>query len=417
MRYTAAHWGAYVIEGDRLRPVDDDPHPSRIGKGWVSAARNAQSRILRPAIRRGWLAGDKGAGRADDGYVEVSWDRAAALAARELDRVRTRWGNGAIYAGSYGWASAGRFHHAQSQLRRFMNLAGGCVTSRNTYSFAAAEVLLPLVTGLEIGELENRATSWPLIAEHCELLVAFGGISGRTAQITSSGTTTHEVEGWLARLHARLVNVSPCAGDLPGAEHLPIRPGTDAALMLALCHTLLAEGLHDEAFLSRHTSGWGRFRDYLQGARGAATSADWAEPICDIPAPAIRALARDMAAKRTMISVAWGLQRGDHGEQPLWAGLALAAMLGQIGRPGTGFGFGYGSTTPVGRPARLLRWPSVPQGRNPVEEFSRSPVSRTCCCPPAGPIPTRAGRGPIRTSASSGGPAAIRSITTRTSTA
>ncbi|MCF6303467.1 MAG: molybdopterin-dependent oxidoreductase, partial [Devosiaceae bacterium] len=61
--------------------------------------------------------------------------------------------------------------------------------------------------------------------------------------------------------------------------------------------------------------------------------------------------------------------RADHGEQPIWMGLALASMLGQIGQPGTGFGFGYGSTTPVGRPAQLIPWPSLPQGNNPVKDF------------------------------------------------
>ena len=81
-----------------------------------------------------------------------------------------------------------------------------------------------------------------------------------------------------------------------------------------------------------------------------------------------------MAANRTMIALNWGMQRADHGEQPLWAGLALAAMLGQIGQPGAGFAFGYGSTTAVGRPAKLYDWPALPQGRNPVADFI--PVAR-----------------------------------------
>jgi len=119
MRYTASHWGAYQFDGDGLAPIADDPSPARIGRGWLSAARDRNSRILTPAIRDGWLAGDGGAGRGRDGFVAVSWDRAAALAAQELARVRETHGNGAIFAGSYGWASAGRFHHAQSQLRRF----------------------------------------------------------------------------------------------------------------------------------------------------------------------------------------------------------------------------------------------------------------------------------------------------------
>src|SRR5690606_20275132 len=73
-------------------------------------------------------------------------------------------------------------------------------------------------------------------------------------------------------------------------------------------------------------------------------------------------------------SLAWGMQRADHGEQPLWAGLALACVIGQIGRPGGGFAFGYGSTTPVGRDAPLIDWPSMPQGVNPVADYI--PVAR-----------------------------------------
>jgi hypothetical protein len=59
-----------------------------------------------------------------DPFVEVEWDTALAIVAEEPDRVRREHGNSAIYRGSYGWASAGRFHHAQGQLRRFLNLAG-----------------------------------------------------------------------------------------------------------------------------------------------------------------------------------------------------------------------------------------------------------------------------------------------------
>ena len=381
MPYTAAHWGAYQLAqpgpgpGPVLHPVADDPAPSRVGRGWETAARDAGSRILQPAVRAGWLAGDGGAGRGRDGFVEISWPRAFALAAGALDDVRSQHGNEAIFAGSYGWASAGRFHHAQSQLRRFLNLAGGFVSARDTYSHAAAEVLFPHVLGLSNRAVQDGCTSWPLLAEHCTLLVAFGGISPRTAQINSSGTTGHEVAGWLGRLRGRVVNVSPQESDFPGAEWWAVRPGTDTALLLALAHTLVAEGLQDDAFLARCTSGWPEFRAYLTGAEdGQAKSADWAAPICDLPAEQIRQLARDMAAQRTMIALNWGMQRADHGEQPLWAGLALAAMLGQIGQPGTGFAFGYGSTTAVGRPAKLYDWPSMPQGRNPVRRFI--PVAR-----------------------------------------
>ena len=82
-------------------------------------------------------------------------------------------------------------------------------------------------------------------------------------------------------------------------------------------------------------------RSYLMGEiDGVPKSADWAARITEIDAAVVRGLARRMAATRTMVSVSWSVQRGDHGEQPYWMAITLAAMLGQIGLPGGGFGFG-----------------------------------------------------------------------------
>ncbi|MFG6581327.1 molybdopterin-dependent oxidoreductase [Sulfitobacter sp. 1A13191] len=378
MRYTSSHWGSYQFEpGGPLLPLTGDPDPSRIGRGWASASQDKQSRILRPAVRRGWLESDRGRNRCRDSYVEVTWDRAIALAADALGETVAAHGNGAVFGGSYGWSSAGRFHHAQSQMRRFLNLAGGFVASRDTYSHAAAEVLYPHILGLSNKAFQDQMTAMPLVAEHCELLLAVGGISRRTAQITSSGTTTHEIGPWLAQMRSkgtRIVELSPTRGDGNG-EWLPIRPGTDTACLLALAYEIHSAGLADEAFLHRYTSGWETFRDYLSGASdGTPKTADWAAPICDLDAQVIRDLAHALVGSKSMITMAWSLQRAEYGEQPLWAGLALASLIGQIGQPGTGYAFGYGSTTPVGRAARLIPWPSMPKGRNPIADFI--PVAR-----------------------------------------
>src|SRR4030095_5606428 len=72
--------------------------------------------------------------------------------------------------------------------------------------------------------------------------------------------------------------------------------------------------------------------------------------------------------------MSWAIQRAHHGEQPYWMLITLAAMLGQIGLPGGGFGFGYGSVDGVGKAAQGFKWPSLPQGRNPGASFI--PVAR-----------------------------------------
>src|ERR1019366_2970206 len=173
-------------------------------------------------------------------------------------------------------------------------------------------------------------------------------------------------------------NISPMRDDAAAfleAEWLAPRPHSDTAIMLALAHTLVAEELHDSEFLARYCAGFERFRDYLLGRDdGVAKDADWAARLSEIPADTIRGLARRMARERSFITVNWALQRADHGEQPFWAAIALAAMLGQIGLPGGGFGFGYGSMEGLAGLRQDAPTPSLPMGHNPVRDFI--PVAR-----------------------------------------
>lgn len=384
---TASHWGTYhvdVKDGQLtgLRDFVEDQDPSPIGHGIVDVL-DGPTRITDPMIRKSWLEGGPGTAgdkRGKDAFVKVSWDEANRLVAAELDRVRKGYGNRSIYAGSYGWASAGRFHHAQGQLKRFLNCIGGFTGSRNTYSFAAAEVVVPHVLGNFRGHLDET-TSWDSIASDCDLFVAFGGVPLKNGQISQGGTGAHVQKAGVLAAHkagVRFVNISPLRSDLmdqAGAEWLSPRPSTDTALMLGLAHTLLTEGLQDTAFLDRYCVGFDRFAQYLLGEKdNLPKSADWAGVICDLPAQTIRTLARRMAAGRTMISVAWALTRQDHGEQPFWAAIALASMLGQIGLPGTGIGFGYSAMNNVGLNRREIDYAAMPQGSNPVDDFI--PVAR-----------------------------------------
>jgi biotin/methionine sulfoxide reductase len=195
------------------------------------------------------------------------------------------------------------------------------------------------------------------------------------------GISKHKIPGGMQACRdagVEFINIGPQRSDAdPGlqAEWIAPRPNTDTALMMALAHTLVTEGLHDQAFLDRYTVGFDRFRPYLMGdADGVPKSADWAAPICDVSADTIRALARRMAARRTLVLCAAGLQRADHGEQPIWMTIVLAAMLGQIGLPGGGFGLCYGCNGVVGAPLPRFKWPALNQGLNAVQDFI--PVAR-----------------------------------------
>ena len=383
---TATQWGVYDVEvvDDRITsvsPIEGDPDPSPIGQALVDGVQSL--RVERPAIRRGWLEDERDrarGGRGVDEFVEVDWDLALRLAADEIDRVVQEHGNEAIYGGSYGWASAGRFHHAQSQLHRFMNCIGGCTRSVGSYSTAAAQVILPHVVH-DWHSMELEQTTWNEIADAGELVVSFGGLPLRNSQVAYGGITRHETRSGLQRAAdrgVRFVTIGPQLDDTPGFtghRWIPIRPGTDVAFMLGVAHVLQEEDLVDREFITRCTVGYERFTPYLCGdVDGQPKTPAWASEICGVPAATITTLAHEMAGARTLLNASWALQRAHHGEQPYWMLVVLACMLGDVGLTGGGFGFGHCNEGHIGSDGRRFRWEALPQGANPVSRVI--PVAR-----------------------------------------
>jgi biotin/methionine sulfoxide reductase len=374
-----SHWGAFFAEVEDgkvvgVRPFEQDRDPSELLNAIPNAV-HSPTRIAQPMVREGWLKHGKGSGkgRGREPFVPVSWERALDLAAGELGRIKRDYGNSAIMGGSQGWASAGIFHDARAQVRRFLASFGGFVDQTSNYSFGAALTFLPHVLGSGQA-VTGPLTSWSSIARHTRLMVLFGGANPKNTQVAKGGCGAHTTSGWLTQLAAagvKVVNVSPVREDGPVSvtpEWIPIRPNTDTALLLALTHTLIAEGRHDQKFLDSYCTGFERVRPYVMGASdGQAKDADWAAPITGVPAETIRSLARRMAAERSMITCSWSLQRADHGEQPYWALILLASALGQIGLPGGGFGFGYGSAAGIAEPPPLLKTPAMEGLRNPTQ--------------------------------------------------
>jgi len=374
-----AHWGMFEVEsvdGDvsAVHPYAGDSDPSPILGNLPGSVRH-RSRITGPAVRRGWLESGPGPSdlRGADEFVAVSWDELLDLLARELRRVVDEHGNRAIFGGSYGWASAGRFHHAQSQVHRFLNMLGGYTRSVHTYSLGATGVIMPRVVGTH-WKLFARSTNWDVIAAHTDLMVCFGGVPLKNTAVNGGGTSEHPTRSGLDRMRERggeVVSISPLRDDLHGrCEWIAPIPGSDVAIMLGLAQVLASEGLHDKDFLDRYCVGYDRFERYLLGDDdGVPKSPEWASALSGVPAEQITALARRMAASRTMVTVTWSLQRVRYGEQAPWMGVTLAAMLGQIGLPGGGFGHGYGSMNEPGLAPVPYPLPTLFQGSNPVPDL------------------------------------------------
>ncbi len=351
---TGSHWGVFkaTVKGGRwtaVNPWEEDKYPSRQIEGVMDSV-YSPSRIKYPMVRRAFLEHGAGAAveeRGSGDFVRVSWDKALDLVAGELKRVKSTHGQAGIFAGSYGWKSSGKLHNCQNLLRRALNvgLNGAFVNGTGDYSTGASQVIMPHVMGtLEVYE---QQTVWPVVIESTDLLVFWGADPIRTNQIAWT-IPDHDIYGYMKAFKEtgkKVICIDPIKTETAkyfDAEWVPIRPHTDTALMLGMAHTLYTEGSHDSEFLDDYTFGFDKFLPYLLGeSDGTPKTAEWAAEICDIPADQIKDLARRFKKSRTMLSSGWSVQRQHHGEQTHWMLVTLAAMLGQIGLPGGGFGLSY----------------------------------------------------------------------------
>jgi biotin/methionine sulfoxide reductase len=371
LKMHAAHWGAFnaIVDNGRVvgtKPFVKDPHPSDLIRAMPEVV-HSPCRIDRPYVRKRWLSGCRSdATRQDDDFVPISWDRAIMLVADEIRRVRESHGSTAIYGGSYGWSSAGRFHHAKTQLQRFLAAGGGFTGSLYSYSYGAAQAFLPHVLGsTEVAT--GRMTDWAAITRHAKLMICFGGLPLRNMSSTAGGPGEHSSIGNIkAAVDAglKIIYISPQKEDVPAwceAEWIPIRPGGDTALMLALAYELVESGRADETFLKTRCAGWERVHAYIRGeVDGVPKSPEWAQSLTTVPSAVIRATADRLVNHPCMMTATWSLQRADNGEQPYWMLIALASIIGNIGKPGQGVAFGYGSMNGIGNPRHNLPTVSMP---------------------------------------------------------
>jgi biotin/methionine sulfoxide reductase len=292
---TCSHWGNYLIESDgqsilNVHNYDVDTEPTAIGQS-LRDALDPGARIPQPMVRAGFLENPRKndtSGRGNEPFVPVSWDVALDLAAEALGRTMKEHGPNAIYGGSYGWSSAGRFHHAQSQIHRFLRLNGGYVASVNSYSTAAAEVIIKHILGPPLLSLLREAPTPAEIAQHSKTVVLFGGAAVKNAQVNAGGIGNHSPKAQLIKMKeagVKVVNISPIRDDVIAevdAQWLPCRPGSDVAIMLGMAHTLVSENLHDSKFLEKYTVGFEKFLPYLMGEPdGQVKDADWAETLSE----------------------------------------------------------------------------------------------------------------------------------------
>lgn len=296
-------------------------------------------RIKRPMRR----TGERGGGQ----WEEISWEEAFDIIASELERVKSDYGNEAIWY-HYGSGSTGGNITKRGTWPRLLNTFGGYLGFYGDYSTAQITAAYPYHYGawLASNSLED--------AKNSRLQVFFGNNPLETRM--SGGGELAVVQKVRSEYGVRTIVIDPRYSETAldvGDEWVPIRPGTDAALVAGMVHTMIEEGLQDQDFLDEYCVGFDEgtlpegapsnasYRAYLEGKGedGTEKTAEWAADLTGIPAMKIRQLAREIATTSPCaITQGWGSQRHANGENAARSIFTLAAATGNVGIAGGGNG-------------------------------------------------------------------------------
>ncbi|MES2939625.1 MAG: formate dehydrogenase subunit alpha [Pseudomonadota bacterium] len=326
----------YKVRDQKIVGVDGRDGPanhSRLcvkGRFGFDYAHHPQ-RLTKPLIRKPgvpknldtlppWGRAGEGAPRVEDVFREATWDEALALAAGKLKNLRDTHGPKSLA----GFGSAKGTNEEAYLFQKLVRTGFGSNNVDHCTRLCHASSVAALLEGVGSGAVSNQVND----VEHSELVLVIG----------SNPTSNHPVAAtWMknaAKRGTKIVLADPRITDIgrQAWRTLQFKPDTDVALLNAMVHTIIEEGLADRDFLARRAANFEELR-----AGVLAFSPEAMQHVCGIPAPLIREVARAFAtAKSAMILWGMGISQHVHGTDNARCLIALCTVAGQIGKPGSG---------------------------------------------------------------------------------
>ncbi|MBI2855015.1 MAG: molybdopterin-dependent oxidoreductase [Chloroflexi bacterium] len=310
--------------------TDDGPEPQYLAclKGRAYRQRLYSPERLTSPLKR---TGERGEGK----FAEISWDEAFETVASEIKRINRAYGPAAIIlmcsAGDIGWV------HNGSLIERVLVGAGGYTGVLGTVSAEGAFFASMATYGTDsiriTGTRDNLLRSSMIILWGWNPAVTrgYGQPALHLLKARQAGT--------------RIVTVDPRYTDSAATlsdQWVPIRPGTDTAMLIAMAYVIISGSLQDQGFIDRFTTGFASFRDYVLGKQdGIPKTPAWAEPITGVPAATIESLAREYATlKPAALMDGFAPGRTAYGEQFHRAVAVLSTITGNVGVAGGNAGCG-----------------------------------------------------------------------------
>ncbi|HEV2463820.1 MAG TPA: molybdopterin-dependent oxidoreductase [Acidobacteriaceae bacterium] len=353
-----------IDEAGKATRIQGDPsHPVTRGFLCAKVAKYldrvySPDRLLYPMRRRpGFPKGPLPHGHESEAFERISWDEALDLIAERLGSISEQYGPESIlpysYAGTIGVLGYG------SMDRRFFHRLGASQLDRTICATAGGDALIS-VYGRKLGtDTEDFSRA--------RLIIAWGA--------NVHGNNIHLWPFIEEARHngARLVVIDPYQTKTARLAdwHMPIRPGTDAALALAMMHVILRDSLHDADYVARHTHGFDKLRE-----RAAEYPPELVTHWTGIPTTDIERLAHEYAVTTpAVIRLNYGIQRCENGGTAARAVMMLPALTGAWKHQGGGLQLSTSgafpwdkqvierpdlmTASPLGRPARVVNMASL----------------------------------------------------------
>lgn len=244
--------------------------------------------------------------RGKSGYERISWEEALDIVASEIKRIRKTYGPAAITGSTSSHADFGLLHYKMGPFGRFWQQLGFTFLMDNPDSWE----------GWLWGAAHAWGYYWKLgVSDNFDMLedalkhteqIIFWGVDPNTSAGGYNGQESNRWRLWCKELGIKMIFIDPWCNFTAatwGDKWIAPRPGTDAAMAEAIAYVWIKEGTYDKWFIENRTLGFEEFKKQVLGELdGTPRTPQWASEICDVPARDILALAREWAARPSMLA-------------------------------------------------------------------------------------------------------------------
>jgi formate dehydrogenase major subunit len=253
-------------------------------------------------------------------FREATWDEALDLAASGLKSIRQTAGDKALA----GFGSAKGSNEEAYLVQKLVRTGFGSNNVDHCTRLCHASSVAALMEGIGSGAVTAPFTS----AKDADVIIVIGARPAQNHPVAATFIKNAHNNG------ATLIVIDPRGQALTRHADfmLQFKPGMDVALLNAILHVIIEEGLTDDDYIARHTEGFAELKDHIKGFSPENMAA-----LCGVEADVIRTVARTYAgAERAIIYWGMGISQHVHGTDNARCLIALALVTGNIGRPGTG---------------------------------------------------------------------------------